>query len=585
MTLSEVDARRLDVRDEVRDLAATVRSIRERRELFDYAGTLGYTRDELMRRAKEINRPDLMSDADRVRFILAEEITREVEDDIEDSVNQALREEVIPHVIEPAVADEVGFQLRRAQSETDPEFDDLPMYPGLRVLDSGDRAYPLDTIEVEVDRSLFPQPLRRDGTQVVEVRGVARHILGSVRRGIFREDVDRRSLAMTEDAGLAARATAVLPNDEEQTPRDRGRYFAGDIVGSAGLEKSLEDDLRGLRGLRVDRLDDDTPLVLAPDPGRDVTLTLDIMLQARIQALLEPETGLTSVQPWHDNSELVRPEDPRSELLMPVGTAMDAAAVVIDIETGDLLALVSTPTLARDGSDLPVNAAQRERYIDLHRPYTNRAIAFPSPPGSIAKALVACAAHREGLLQIDERISCTGHFHPNRPTMLRCWIFKHFNGVTHDMDLGHAPDAAEALKVSCNIFFYTLGKRLGPEGIAAAYRAFGVGEDLGLPLPSVNGWLGPFNRPDAISEGDAIQMGIGQGTVAWTPVHAADSFASIARGGLRIKPRLLADQDPVATDLGLDPAIVEATLRGLDLAVNDSRVPWSYSMECAVPRE
>ncbi|MEM9663099.1 MAG: penicillin-binding transpeptidase domain-containing protein [Planctomycetota bacterium] len=565
-TLSEVDGRRLDIQDQVRRMATTVRSIRERGALYDYAGTLGYRRAELDRRAQELDRPDLLSDADRLRFILAEEITREAEDDIEDSVSRPLREETIAHVIEPAVADEVGFRLRRAQSERDPEFDRLPMYPGLRVIDSGDRAYPLDTIEVPLDRSLFPQPLRRDTTQSVTVRGVARHVLGTVRRGIFAEDVTRRAEAIEAQPDLRDRSMSAVG-----TPRDRGRYFAGDTVGSTGLEKSLEDTLRGLRGLRVDRLDDETPLVLPPEPGRDVTLTLDVMLQARIQALLEPEAGLTSVQKWHDNSELVEPEDPRSELLMPVGTAMDAAAVVIDIETGDLLALVSTPTLARDGSGLPTNQDKRRKHLELHRPHINRALSFPIPPGSIAKSLVLCGAHRAGALETGERISCTGHFHPGRPGMLRCWIFKHFNGVTHDIDLGHAPDAAEALKVSCNIFFYTLGQRLGPEGIAAAYRAFGVGEDLGLPLASVRGWLGPFGRSDAISEGDAIQMGIGQGTVAWTPVHAADTFATIARGGVRIKPRLLADQEPIASDLGLDPAIVQATLRGLDLAVNDPR--------------
>lgn len=566
MTLSEVDARRLDVRDEVRQLAASVRAIRERRELVDYAGTLGYTRDELDRRARAIDRPDLMSDADRLRYILGEEITVEIEDDIEDSVNQTLREEVIPHVIEPAVADDIGFRLRRAEAERDPEFSRLPMYPGLRVLDSGARAYPLDTIDVAVDRSLYPAPLRRDSSQVVTVKGVARHVLGSIRRGIFREDVDRRANAIAESPELATRATSTVG-----PPRDRGRYFAGDIVGSAGLEKSLEDELRGLRGLRVDRLDDDNPVVLDPEAGRDVTLTLDVMLQARIQALLEPEAGLTSVQSWHDNTQHVDANDPLSPLLMPVGTAMDAAAVVIDIESGDLLALVSTPTIARDGSNLPVNDAKRRRHLDLHRPHINRALSFPIPPGSIAKAPILCYAHREGVLQIDERISCTGHFYPNRTNMLRCWIFKHFNGVTHDMSLGHAPDGAEALKVSCNIFFYTLGQRLGPEGIAAAYRAFGVGEDLGLPLGSHRGWVGPYGNAQAISEGEAVQMGMGQSTVAWTPLHAADSFATIARGGLRIKPRLLADQPPVADDLGLDPAIVEMTLRGLDLAVNDSR--------------
>ncbi len=574
MKLGELDARALDVRDRVGRMGEAVREFWKSRGLIDYGGTLGYTKEELERRVAELDRPDLQRGSDRLRFVLGEELTIEAEDDIEQSLTHELAEEAMAHVLVPAVSDEIGFMLRRAIEQRDPEDDNLPMYPGLKVLDSGKRAYPLDTIEVEIDRSLYPLPLRRESTQTVTVKGVARHVLGSIRRGIYREDVERRADALENDPSLDARASVML--EGEDSSRDRGRYFAGDIVGSSGLEKSLEDRLRGLRGLRIDRLDDEKRLVLDPEPGRDVTLTLDIMLQARVQALLEPEAGLTSVQSWHDNTELVEPTDPLSRPLMPVGTPMDAAAVVIDIESGDLLALVSTPTLARDGSGLPVNEDKRRYHLNLHRPHINRALAFPIPPGSIAKALVLCSAHHDGLLETGERISCTGHFHPNQPDRLRCWIFKHYNGVTHDMDLGHAPDAAEALKVSCNIFFYTLGRRLGPEGIAAAYRAFGVGESLDLPLPAVKGWIGPYipeegANPDAISEGDAIQMGIGQGTVAWTPVHAADSFATIARGGVRIKPRLLADQPPVATDLGLDPAIVEATLRGLDLAVNDSR--------------
>ncbi|MEO1584269.1 MAG: penicillin-binding transpeptidase domain-containing protein [Planctomycetota bacterium] len=566
LSVAEVDARCLAVRDEVARLAETVRAIRARNELYEYAGNLGYTRDELATRASRIDRPDLMTDAARLRYILAEEVTVDAEDEIADAVDRPLREEVMPHVIVPAVADDIGFVLRREAARRDPEIARLPMYPGLRVLDSGDRVYPLDSVAVGIDRSVFPPPLRAEGERTVTVNGVARHVLGSVRRGIFAEDVDRRAEAIDADADLRERSVVRVG-----APRDRGRYVAGDIVGSAGIERSMEDRMRGLRGLRVDRLGGGEPRVLEPSPGRDVTLTLDIMLQARIQALLQPELGFASVQPWHGQGERADPADPTSPLLMPEGTRMDAAAVVIDIASGDLLAMVSTPTLARDGSDLPRAPEARRRFLALHRPQIDRSVGFPIPPGSIAKALVLCAAHRAGVYQPGERISCTGHLYENDPDALRCWIYKQF-GTTHDADLGAAPDSAEALKVSCNIFFYTLGRRLGADGIADAYRSFGVGEDLGLPLRGVvGGWLGPGNNPEMISEGDAIQMGIGQGTVAWTPVHAADSLATIARGGVRLRPRLLADDPPVASDLSLEPTIARSALRGLDLAVNDPR--------------
>ncbi|MEM8757753.1 MAG: penicillin-binding transpeptidase domain-containing protein, partial [Planctomycetota bacterium] len=419
LSITEIDARCLAAQDEVGQLIATVRDIRKVNELREYAGNLGITREELDRRVAGVDRADLLNDAARLRHVLASEITVEVEDSIRRDVEEPLREESAPHVIVPAVDDEVGFRLRRLAAEKDGEGD--PLYPGLVVLSSHAREYPLRIIDVELDGARLPAPLRRDGPTAVAVRGVASHLLGTVRRRVFREDVVRRAEAIDQDSTLARRAIIQTPTG----PRDLGRYVPGrDSIGHTGLERSLEDQLRGLRGIEIDRLDEAESERQPAVAGRDTTLTLDIMLQARIQALLDPAVGLAAVQPWHANTERADPDDPTSPLLMPVGTPMNAAAVVIEVDTGEILALVSTPSFMPDGSHLPASRAERERFIALRQPAINRAVSTPLPPGSIAKAMVLCGAHARGLVHTGERIACTGHFLPNAPNRLRCWIYK-----------------------------------------------------------------------------------------------------------------------------------------------------------------
>src|SRR5690606_11530034 len=118
-------------------------------------------------------------------------------------------------------------------------------------------------------------------------------------------------------------------------------------------------------------------------------------------------------------------------------------------------------------------------------------------------------------------------------------------------------------RVSCNIYFYTIGSELGRQGIIDAYRMFGAGEapPLGVGLESA-GVVGPLGALQWTHD-DAI-MGIGQGKVVWTPVHAADAYATLARGGVRIPPRVVRDGSPrEPVDLGLDPASVAAAMQGL----------------------
>ncbi|MEZ6242358.1 MAG: penicillin-binding transpeptidase domain-containing protein [Phycisphaerales bacterium] len=487
-----------------------------------------------------------------------------------DLASQPIAEQRQSHVIVPGVDDKTGFHLMSLQAKRvhapgaplDSAEELIPLMPGLEVQGSTRRVYPYDERVVDVDLSKFPPPLRRDGFRSVTSKGVAWHLIGRMRDGAQAEDVDRRDTALRERPDL--RAASLLPDGT-----DRGEYFDEDAVGVAGVEQSLEARLRGLRGLRRENLLTGEIETLEPVAGRDAHLTIDVELQARVRALLDPALGLASVQPWHDSDGVARG-------VMHFGDPLNAAAVVLDIKSGEILALVSTPGVPRDADWHDQGFASQseyDEYLAINSPYVNRAVAKPYPPGSIVKPLMVCGAERLGKLVPGETIKCTGHLLEDRPDVYRCWIYKKY-GMTHSDD-GHGLTPSEAIEHSCNIFFYEVGRRLGRQGIADVYTSFGLGRPFHLGIgPEFAGELGPFN---GINDGsdleswDPILLGIGQGPAAWTPLHAADAYATLARGGDRIAPHLIADGDApiVRSRVNIPPEAREQALRGLWLSAND----------------
>ena len=481
-----------------------------------------------------------------------------------------IREQTIPHALVEGVSDSVGFELMRMTAREVPAMsyvaggdqaldEMIPLFPGMTVTDNTRRVYPFESQTVILDRSSFPLPLRDESTVRVAVDDLGSLVLGSVRDRVFKEDADRRVEALAGDESLRARA---IMDDGV----DRGRYSDEDRVGHTGIEFAMEHELRGLRGVRTEQLQTRGVTEVSPSPGRDVRLTLDMSLQARVRAVLDPAVGLTRVQPWHDNE------------YMAVGTELDAAAVVLEVATGEVLAMVSTPVAPRDGDWARLglkNEADVERFKNERFPYVNRAIGKPYQPGSVAKALVLTGSAKLGKYKEGERIEATGSLYPDRPNMLRSWYFKRY-GLTHFDQLGRHPDGADALMVSSNVFFFTLGQRLGPQGIKDVYSMFGIGVPIDLRIGS--SWAGSTGVFDGeggtlpISPEDAIQMGIGQGPITWTPLHAADAYATIARGGFDLAPSLIRTGEmPVVRNLGLPAWSVRAALDGLYEVVNNTR--------------
>ncbi|HVZ93732.1 MAG TPA: penicillin-binding transpeptidase domain-containing protein, partial [Phycisphaerales bacterium] len=422
-------------------------------------------------------------------------------------------------------------------------------YPGLRVETGGRRIYPMESADIVVDRTYFPTPAKSDvengaGPLTVHVDGIATHVLGWM-RSIQREDVAKRPRVSA--AGVV----------------DRGWYREGDTVGAQGIESAKEGALRGLRGRRIIHLDSGSEESIEPIPGADVTLTIDAALQARIQAVMSPEAGLARVQAWHASASETQVQN------LVVGTPLTGAAVVLEVDSGEVLALVSTPSFTRE------DLKKRSEWVwkdAVESPWVNRAIGKPYPPGSVVKPLILSAAVTEGLHSLDKTIDCTGHLYPDKPTQFRCWVYKQF-GRTHNDYLGRGLVADEAIAMSCNIFFYTLGRALGPDKLPEWFRKFGIGVTPGWGIgPEFAGTIGGAGKNGVIETGDATLMGIGQGPVAWTPLHAADAYATLARGGMFIMPRIVRDERPATRRLTLDPRAVDAGLEGLRRAVNDTEI-------------
>lgn len=501
-----------------------------------FAQTAGVQRAEIDRRRRKIVRQVQRMAAtvwERRRVAREAELSRDrerrVEVDLAD-VSRPIREQVEPHVVLRAVDDRTAFDFRRLAGR----------FPGLRVRDAGDRAYPFEMTQVSLDLSTFPGPLRRDGSRPVTVRGAATHLVGWMRDSVQKEDIERRREKFGEK-----------PED------DRGHYQPGDSVGAAGLEQAFEDDLRGLRGREVTHLDSGRREVIKPTPGEDVRLTLDIDLQARVQALLKPELGLTRVQPWHGNDTV------------KVGEPLAAAAVALDVETGEALALAGHPTFTRR----QLRKEPETIFGDpVMAPWINRAIGRPYAPGSIVKPLVLAEAVTGGAHRLDRRIECNGHLLPDRKDVYRCWIWRDRYGyTTHTAQVGGPLGARQAIARSCNIYFYTLGRAMGVERVRRMYERLGVGRGFGAHAPGASpGFLG-HNDGSRLYLNDAIMMAIGQGPVSWTPLHAANAYATLARGGVMIQPRVVKTEgQSQRADFGWDQSAIDAALEGLRLAVNES---------------
>lgn len=449
---------------------------------------------------------------------------RGLSDDIKPEPIREMRES---HVVLRDIDSDTANELRRM----------CDAMPGaLEVIDSSRREHPWSVAEVEVERNGFPLPIRTTVGLVMSMKDPFDLLVGSVRSEAWEEDLKRRPFEKSSpDGGVEV---------------DLGGYRAGpESVGARGFEREFEAILRGSRGMLVKRLDTNEVERTEPIPGKDVELSIDAQLQLRIQAALDPRAGLTQVQPWHAHSKGLRS-----------GDMLPAAAVVIDVRTGDVLAAASTPVPGQErrGSGLVIGAESAS---------INRAISAAYPPGSLVKPLVYLAAVAQGVATEDLTVPCNGHFFKERKDVARCWIYRsEHNFDTHTQRTGGPLGIEAALARSCNIYFYTLASRIGAANLCEWYRRFGLGT-LGGSVPSVDAALKLDARRDTFA---TVSLGIGQGSLAVTPLEIASAYAAIGRGGQVIAPSFTLGGGTVSGEIAISPSAAAKVLAGLEDVVRKS---------------
>ena len=294
-------------------------------------------------------------------------------------------------------------------------------------------------------------------------------------------------------------------NDEQLK---QGRYRRGDMVGQSGLERLLDEFLRGKDGgerIEVDAMGRQMRMIQStePHPGAQVVTTVDRRIQEAAEKAMEGHAG---------------------------------AVVVMDPRNGDVLAMVSTPAFEIDRFTGTIDRNAWLRVIqDPEHPLLNRVIQSQYAPGSVFKIVVAAAGLQEGTLVPTDRTNCTGDFR------LGDWTFKDWKEGGHG-----TVDLLGAMRHSCNVFFYEKGLKIGGPVIAKYATAFGLGASTQIDLPGEK--LGLIPQPKLRRDkrvgggwhaGETVNMSIGQGAVLVTPMQAARFMSAVANGGVLWKPRLV----------------------------------------------
>lgn len=312
--------------------------------------------------------------------------------------------------------------------------------------------------------------------------------------------------------------------------------FQGFRLGKDGIEKALDPRLQGKAGARRVEVnargrilrDLDTK---ADEPGEAIRLTLDRGLQEHMARRIGSDS---------------------------------ASVVVIDCETGHVKCLCSMPAYDPNifSNRIP-SALWQALQADDHRPLLAKATQGLYVPGSTFKMVTAMAALAEGVATPGDRVSCGGRYQVG-------------GNVWHcHSRRGHGSLALQrAIAASCNVYFYTMGRRAGPDAVARMARMLGVGEKFDLPMPSLKAGIVPdpawkqkrFGQEWGV--GDTLNTAIGQGYLFVSPIQLAVMTARIASGRI-IQPALVAEGDrPAFPPLPIAPDVLDIVRAGMADVVN-----------------
>ncbi len=318
-------------------------------------------------------------------------------------------------------------------------------------------------------------------------------------------------------------------------------------IGKSGVEKSEDLKLRGAAGTSQVEVNAFGRVVreltrIEGKPGQDVVIGLDIGMQEFATRRCAAEESVSSV--------------------------------LLDVATGDVLALVSIPSFDPMAFSAGLTPAMwRQLSTDPRNPLSDKVIAGVYPPGSTFKPVIAAGALAAGVLTPDTAITCPGYIELGDATF-HCW--RHGGHGTLRLH--------DAIKRSCDVFFYETSRRLGIDRLAAMARRFGFGAPVGIDIPGERAGLIPSREwklattGTAWQQGETLIAGIGQGSVLATPLQIAVMVARLVTGRA-VVPRLVREAgtmppggDPATPDfspLGLDPRVLALIVDGMDAVVNE----------------
>lgn len=335
--------------------------------------------------------------------------------------------------------------------------------------------------------------------------------------------------------------------DESDLTGDPLLQLPGFRIGKDGIEKIYDTRLRGTGGTSQVEVNAYGRVIRElerkeGEPGEDIVLTIDQRLQKFAADRLDEES---------------------------------AAVVLMDVHSGDLLAMVSNPSFDANAFARGLtNEEWKELSTNDHKPLVNKAIAGQFSPGSTFKTMMTLAALEHGVISPEQTIHCNGRYNLGR-------YVKHCHKVHGSVNM------VRAVSVSCDVYFYEIARRLGVDKIAAMARRFGLGQPSGIGLPGELSGLIPTEawklaaRGERWVPGDNLNVGIGQGDVLVTPIQLAIMTARIANGGLAVMPRLVRPRVPANTtggapqsdvqsleSLGIDPQHLATLQQGMFDVVN-----------------
>ena len=314
--------------------------------------------------------------------------------------------------------------------------------------------------------------------------------------------------------------------------REKG-YNMNDIIGISGLESAYEDELRGKDGVETITRNSDgvivnTALTTVPEPGHTVQLTIDSDFQKAVDQALASNVQMISKAYGTDGAR-----------------ANAGAVVVIDVKTGGVLAASNYPSF-----DQNLYSSQYSEYsADENMPLFNRALQGLYTPGSTYKPSVAVAALDTGLINRYSTVLCNGVYTYYKDYHPKCTRHGHSGNI----------DVVTAIKWSCNIFFYDVGRRLTSDVYDAYAYKLGLGQRTGVEVSEALGHLTTKNDSNYTESLD-VQAAIGQGNTAVTPIQLATYAATLANRGTRYRThfvKAILDSNTGKTLQEMQPEVVE----------------------------